>query len=303
VQLDLGYGDSKEGRDIIAHYLTNVIYKIKTEPLDPAYVWEYAWPKGATFITTQGLYEQFHQLPDLIAPATIELFQSTLKQGVEEGQWEIKQGETLFTTKNIPKVIRVDNNTEILTKEEAESRGLHEGPVEEPGTPTSTPGVKTPVQRPLSSSTTFTVGPSKPDTLAEGIEKKSKRDSYPYVDKINLSISGHLNNILQVKNLMTRLAPEKTIKMNFRGTIRRSAAPQYSIHFNMVKEDIQKDEGRQILEQSWRIKGAETCDLYLEVNWPKGTTAEKAGNLIRSLDEGATEPFIARMEAHLSRQL
>jgi hypothetical protein len=123
------------------------------------------------------------------------------------------------------------------------------------------------------------------------------------VDKINLSISGHLNNILQIKNLMTRLAPEKTIKMSFRGIIRRSTAPRYSIHFDMTKEDAQTEEGRQILEQSWRIKGAETCDLYLEVNWPKGTTAEKAGNLIRSLDDGATEPFIARMETHLSRQL
>ena len=295
----IGYGDSKKGRDILAHYLKDVLRRVVEDPLDPDYVWEYAWPRDASFISTQSLYEQFHQVPGLIAPATKEVFQRTVKRGIEAGQFALKQGDQLYTSKP-PTLVRVDESAELLTMEEAEKRGL----LKEPG-PTKTgrsrrpPGVRQVLPAPTGQ---ISIATSRVESLAKSLETRMRRDKFHTVDEVTLRMGGPIINLLHIRNLLTRLAPERSIDIRLNTQIRRSKSPQYSLTFDLSKQDAATEEGRSLLDMAWRMKGAETCDTNLTIKWDPGAEPEEASRIIRSLAEGASEPFIASLEAKVSRR-
>ena len=49
------------------------------------------------------------------------------------------------------------------------------------------------------------------------------------------------------------------------------------------------------------MKGVDTSDLTLRIEWPDGTDIDSASRILRSLSTGS-EPFIASMEANVSRK-
>jgi hypothetical protein len=53
---------------------------------------------------------------------------------------------------------------------------------------------------------------------------------------------------------------------------------------------------------AWRMKGAEACDITLTLTWAAGAEPHQAAGALRSLGEGVTEPFIASLEAKVSRR-
>jgi len=295
-----GYADAKKGRDVLAHYLVNVLYRVKEEPLDPDYVWEYAWPRGSTFINTQSLYEQFHSVPGLIAPATREAFQQMVKKGVETGQWVLKQGDEVYTSKKPPTLVRVDESALIITQEEAKERGLLEEPASTPSeAERQQPGLR---QVLLAPTGRISIAPSRVESLVESLETKMRRENFHIVDEATLRTSGPLINLLHIRNLLTRLAPEKSIDIQLNANIQRAHSPRYSLSFDLSKKDAATDEGRTLLDVAWRMKGAETCDTILTIKWPAGAESHEATSVIRSLGEGVTEPFIASLEAKVSRR-
>lgn len=293
----IGYADAKKGGDVIAHYLTEVLHRIVEEPLSPDYVWEYAWPRDSTFISSKSLYEQFHSVPGLIAPITREVFQKTVKRGIEDGQWILKQGDEVYTSKKPPTIVRVDDHAELLTVEEAEKRGLFKDPPPVPQ-PHPTPGT----HRGKQLIGQISIAESRVESLADGLETRMRREKFHLVDEAILRSSCPIINILYVKNLLTRLAPDKEINIDLKSNIRRSRSPQYSLTFGLNKQDVATEEGRSLLDMAWRMKGVETCDIILTLNWPAGSEPEKATRIIRGLGEGAAEPFIASLEAKVSRR-
>jgi len=292
-----GYADAKEGRAVLAHYLTEVLFRVRAEPLDPDYVWEYAWPRGSSFISTQSLYEQFHAVPGLIAPVTKEIFQRTINRGIESGQWALKQGDETYTAKKPPKIIRVDESTELLTIEEAEKRGLLEEPITPPPPPKGKPrGGST-----LTPYGIISLGFSPVSSLAESLITRMRRDRFHMVDEATMRIQGPIIKLLYIKNLFTRLAPDKSINMLLQADIRRSRYPKYNLSAEISKRDISNEEGSHLLDTVWRMKGAERCDATLTMRWPEGAKPEDASRVIRSLGEGVSEPLIASLEAKVSR--
>jgi len=248
-----GYGDAKKGKDVLAHFLIEVIMRVKEDPLDPDYIWQYAWPRDSAFISMKNLYEQLHAVLGLVAPATKEAFSKAIKEGVENGIWVMKKGEAVYTSKKLPPSVSVDEATELLTPEEAEKRGLLKDP-----TP---PGSKTKkgrrgVQRTLSPTGQISFTIAAVESLAESLEKRMKRERWRSVEEVTLRMSGPLINLLHIRNLVTRLAPEKAIDIRINTTISRPRSPRYTLTFELSKQDAATEEGRHLLDTAWRMKGA-----------------------------------------------
>uniref|UniRef100_A0A6M3M1B0 Uncharacterized protein n=1 Tax=viral metagenome TaxID=1070528 RepID=A0A6M3M1B0_9ZZZZ len=294
----VGYADAKNGRDILAHYLKDVLHKVRDAPLDPEYVYEYAWPSGSGFISTRNLHGQFHQVAGLIAPSTKTLFQQTVMKGVEDGLWVLKQGEQVYTKDKPPGLVRVDDSALLYTIEEAEKMGLLE--IEGSQKETDTGPRKGPIQRALfRRQLSFANSPM--EKLVESLGTVMKRDRYPVLNEATLRVSGNLAAVLQIQNLLTRLAPEKGVQIELNARITRAHSPSYSLTFNLDKDDASRDEGRNILDTAWRMKGVDASDLTLRISWPDGTDIDSASRILRSLSTGS-QPFIASMEANVSRK-
>lgn len=262
------------------------------------YVWEYAWPRESSFISTQSLYEQFHAVPGLIAPVTKEVFQRTVKRGIESGQWVLKQGDETYHAKKQPTIIRIDESTELLTTEEADKRGILEEPPTAP--PESKRGAgRRPTLIPYG---VISLGFNPVESLAEGLITRMRRDKFRVVDEATMKIQGPIIKLLYIKNLFTRLAPDRTTNLLLQAEIRRSRSPKYSLSLTVSKWDMTKEEGSSLLDTAWRIKGAERCDTTLTLRWPEGAKPEDAARVIRSLGEGVSEPLIASLEAKVARK-
>jgi len=130
-----------------------------------------------------------------------------------------------------------------------------------------------------------------------------RREKFHTVDEVVMRTSGPLINLLHIRNLITRLTPDRSCDIQLSATIQRPRAPRYTLTFDLKKEDAGTDEGRSLLDTAWKMKGAETCDSTLTLKWPEaGTEPENAAKILRSLSEGATEPLVASLEAKVSRR-
>lgn len=186
----------------------------------------------------------------------------------------------------------------LFTIEEADKRELL---VEKPVKTGKDPGGRRgPVQTGLTRKQ-YTFGNTSVEKLAESLETMMKRDRLPLLEEITLRTSGHLLNILQIKNLMTRLSPDKAVTMNLEVTLRRTSEPRYTLQFTVDKKDASSDEGKNLLDIAWKMKGCESSDIRLLIKWTTGTTGEEASKLLRTLS-GGDEAFIASLEAKVSRR-
>jgi len=127
-----GYAKAKSGTEMLALQLKNM-NRVNTEPLDPSfYVMEFVWPKGSPSITVKNLFNTFHQVPGLEIPASKELFLSTVKRGIEENVWILKVTEKIYSSKNMPGFISIDDMSELFTLKEAQRLGFFDEKVTEP---------------------------------------------------------------------------------------------------------------------------------------------------------------------------
>jgi hypothetical protein len=128
-----------------------------------------------------------------------------------------------------------------------------------------------------------------------------KRERLHIVEEVTLRSRGSLINILHVRNLITRLTPDKTVNLSFNALIQRSQSPRFSLSFSLEKEDAAKEEGRSLLDMAWRMKGCDSSEITLKMTWPEGAQPEAVGKILLSLGS-ESEPFIASMEAKASRR-
>jgi hypothetical protein len=77
--------------------------------------------------------------------------------------------------------------------------------------------------------------------------------------------------------------PERNLRIKLKGTLSRSAAPFYSVTFEIDKESSQKEEGKSLLENLWKLKGTESVDLNLELEWIEPAAPEQLISIIRTL--------------------
>ena len=158
-------------------------------------------------------------------------------------------------------------------------------------------------QRLLAPTGQINLGLAPVESLAESLGTRIRREKFHTVDEVTLKISGPLINLLHIRNLLTRLAPEKSIDINISSDIRRPRSPRYTLVFDLNKQDAATEEGRSLLDIAWRMKGAERCDTTLTMKWSAGAELEDVVKIIRSLGEGASEPLLASLEAKVSRRL
>lgn len=295
-----GYGAAKSGRAVIAHYLIEVLQRVKDSSLDPTYVLSYAWPKGGVSISTKALYEQFHAVPGLILPATKELFQDTVERGIKEGAWVLKKGDEIYKPEKLPTIVPIAEDAEMLTFEEAERRGLlaeekRGRRVEEGAERKEWEGAgPAPVE-------TVTLASAPVKVLAEDLEKRIRRGRFNQVEYLNLRMAGKHLYLLDVKNLLTRISSDKTCSARVTTDLGRSKAPLYTVHFDLNKDDVGREEGKTILDLAWRLKGVESCTISLMLEWPDGASPEDVVTLLRGLAEGSKEEIVASLEGRVRR--
>jgi len=118
---------------------------------------------------------------------------------------------------------------------------------------------------------------------------------------MNLIMSGNQLYLLAIKNLLTRLFPAKDIEARLTVDLGRHRSPQFALHLDMSKEEAAQEEGKTILDLTWRVKGVDHCDITLLLNWSKGIQPEEVGRILRSLGEDGKETMVARLEARVGR--
>ena len=307
-----GYSKAKNGADMLALQLTS-INRINDQILDPSYyVMEYAWPKSSPSVTVKNLFDTFHQVPGLEIPATKELFIEMVKKGIETDEWILKENEKIFTHKNMPHYIQIDNSSELVLLKEAEKRGYFEEKPQikcekcgsnehvtsqhESGKgPTSPP--------PLVTSTSHAWTDASLDSLTSDLDTFMKREHFDKVTWIKLQMSEKQIYLASIKNFLTKMAPDRDLNIKLDVKLVRPISPNYELTFVITRDDINTDEGKSILDLSWKLKGVEHTDISLELTWEDGISRDKAINIIKSLGDGSTEQIDARMDAKMSREV
>ncbi len=278
-----GYGSSASGYEMLRHILTNVIDRV-AEQIDPEYIQNYVWPADATSITTQELYEWFFRKPGVKIPADKDVYTKSIVDGIKQGIWQLYINGKLYDQSNPPKNITIDDQTELLTPEEAEIRKrkqLTEEKTEEV--------VEVSVEKQIRAEPQFKVwslsfSDTKAEILANDLERKKKTEQFTSIYSAIIKTSVPDASLIQeLRNVITRYMPERDLKITLKGTIIRTRAPRYEVSFEVDKETSQKDEGKSILENIWRLKGAESVDLGLELKWSQPTKPEELIKIVRSL--------------------
>jgi hypothetical protein len=275
-----GYGSATSGLDVLKHVLTEVIDRVAIR-LDPEYIQNYVWPANAVSVTTQELYEWFFRKPGVKIPADREVFKRSIMDGIKQGIWVLDINGKLYDKDNLPKVIEIDKNTELITPEEAEARKKKQQPLQ-PSTPPPRERVgSAPIEVNVWS---IALSDSKAETLASDLERKRKTERFTKVYKAVIKTSLPDASLIQeLRSVMTRYMPERNLRIKLKGTLSRSAAPFYSVTFEIDKESSQKEEGKSLLENLWKLKGTESVDLNLELEWIEPAAPEQLISIIRTL--------------------
>jgi ribosomal protein L24 len=253
------------------------------------------WPADAVSVTTQALHEWFFRKPGVKIPADREVYKRSIMDGIKQGIWALDINGKLYDKDNLPKVIEIDEKTELITPEEAEVRKKKQQPLL-PSPPPSSSVVSDVIGVNVWS---ITLGDSKAETLASDLERKKRTERFIKVYKAVIKTSLPDASLIQeLRSVMTRYMPERNLRIRLKGTLSRSAAPYYSVTFEIDKESSQKDEGKSLLENLWKLKGAESVDLNLELEWIEPTTPEQLISIIRTL----RSDLLISIQAEVGRQ-
>ena len=275
-----GYGSSVSGYEILKHLLTNTIDRV-AENLDPDYVQEKIWPSGASSTTTQDLYEWFFRKPGAKIPADKEVLKRSIMEGIKQENWKLYKTGKIYGKDNPPKSITIDDQEELLTLEEAEKR-QPQPPKPHELEQTTQEIEERPPHEPETWSISLT--DSKAEIIASDLEKRKKTDKFTSIRKAVIKTTVQDASITQeFRNLITRYKPEKNYNIRLTGTIERSRTPRYTVTFDVDKESAHAEEGKSLLENVWRLKGAETVDLKLELSFNTPIKTEELENIIRTL--------------------
>jgi len=298
-----GYGSSTSGYEMLKHILTKAIDRV-ADQLDPEYIQNYVWPANKESVTTEELYEQFLIRPGVKIPADKEVYVRSIQNGIEQGLWALYQNGKLYDKANMPKQINIDRQTELLTIEEAEKRKEKlerekeeaRGKIMEPTKP-----IVEDVRRggglPLVELVNF--ADSKAEILAADLEKKMKTEHFKHIRSATIKTNMPDASLLQeLRSILTRYLPEKNLNIRLTGKLTRTRPPRYEITFETDKETAQKDEGKSILENIWKLKGAESVELRLELEWSQPIRPEELANIIRTLKPD----LVISLKAEVRRQ-
>jgi len=304
-----GYSKAKSGAEMLALQLKNMNRINSEQPLDPAYyVMEYVWPKNSPTVTVKNLFERFHQVPGLEIPASKELFTEMVKKGIDNDTWILKDVNKVFTHKQPPHSIKIDNESELYTVQEANRLSLLDDtpPPQPPGGGGSGSGSgsgsggRSESQPPKFTTHAWT--DSQIDVLSSDLETYMKREHYDKIDWLKIHMSGKQVYLASIKNFLTKIEPDQNIKPILTVQLSRPRSPNFDLSFQIEKEDINTEEGKSILDMSWKLKGAEFVDMSLELEWADGENTDKVVQLLKSLGDGSVEPIFARMDAKMSKR-
>jgi len=292
-----GYGAGRGGGDVLAHHLVEGILRVRTEPLDPEYIREYAWPGDSPSVSTKGLYERLHATPGLILPADLELFRTSITRGIERGVWVLKAGTKVYDKDSLPTVVPLDEATELWDAQEAARRGIAPGVVEEGEKKErkTREGVPPPVVETVILAEALTSG------LAEDLEKRARTGNFDKVLSASLRFMGSPTALVHLRNLLTKLETSKTVEIKLHSTVSRFAGPHYDIEFDLDREGLGTDEAKAILDLAWRLVGCDQFSATLTLSWSEGAKPQAVADLIRSLKGTEREPLKASLEAQLQR--
>ncbi len=283
-----GYGSSASGHEILKHILTKAIDRV-ADQLDPEYIQNYVWPANREYVTTEELYEQFFARPGVKIPADKEVFIKSILNGLEQGLWTLYQNGRLYSKENLDKEnkpkIYIDSQTELLTIEEAKKRKEE---LERAKKKDKEKGEEPDVEG-GGSGRQISVGlinfaDSKAEVLATDLEKKMKTEQFKHIHGATIKTNIPDASLLQeLRSILTRYLPERNLNIRLKGTLTRRRPPEYEITFQTDKETAQKEEGKSILENIWKLKGAEYVELRLELKWSQPTKPDELANILRTL--------------------
>lgn len=281
----MGYSGGKGGKAMFSYHLRDVFHRVIEKPLDPAYVESDAWPADAAYVSTQHLLEAFHGVSGLVIPTTQTVFKDTVKRGIDEGNWVLRQDGKVFTREKMPGAIHIDTNAEVWVYDEAKKNGLldtTEAPQKGP-TPVKKgkPTAKRP-KGPMPFNHSFLNAPA--ETLAGDLEKWSKKHRIKGIDEVIIKSEGSPATLFSIRNLLTRLKPEKSCKPSLKINTRKYSNPGFTINTDLKGDDFDDATAKTVLDAISRLGSVDiyTCDLTLA--W-EDATVDRVAQALRGLSQ------------------
>jgi hypothetical protein len=268
---------------MFAYHLKEVFKRIVEDSLDPGYVESDVWPGESSSISSEMLFDAFHSKPGSIVTTTEGVFSDTLKRGVEEDAWVIKDGETIYTAENPPKHVRIDSSVIIWKKEAAIEAGILGGVKrksdEEPS--------KTPKKRAVGGPADpgcHSFPSALPSRLVSDLAIIAKKYNVATFDKATLMLTGTPVALFQIRNLLKRLESDKDLSFTLDVSSNYyNERVELNISLKTDRKGIADQNTRAALDSLAKISSESfACTLVLEKLWK----AQELIEHIQSLDVG-----------------
>jgi hypothetical protein len=278
-----GYSGGRKGKEMFAYHLKEVFKRIVEDSLDPGYVESDVWPGESSSISSEMLFDAFHSKPGSIVTTTEGVFSDTLKRGVEEDAWVIKDGETIYTAENPPKHVRIDSSVIIWKKEAAIEAGILGGVKrksdEEPS--------KTPKKRAVGGPADpgcHSFPSALPSRLVSDLAIIAKKYNVATFDKATLMLTGTPVALFQIRNLLKRLESDKDLSFTLDVSSNYyNERVELNISLKTDRKGIADQNTRAALDSLAKISSESfACTLVLEKLWK----AQELIEHIQSLDVG-----------------
>ena len=201
-----GYANAKSGQDLLWHLLSDVLNRVKGDPLDPDYLKNEAWSTGTVETTTETVFRLIHSKPGVILPKDQSLFEKTIQQGVERGLWVLLQAGHVYTPEDLPHRIVISSDSQLLAPEEAGRRGIadprgHKCP-KCLNWPCTCGGMPPPPPPPPELRGLEHFEPLKPSSQLEELDRWIRRDGVESISDAEITLRGNSELLAQFRNLI-----------------------------------------------------------------------------------------------------
>ena len=122
------------------------------------------------------------------------------------------------------------------------------------------------------------------ETLAGDLEKWSKKHRIKGIDEVIIKSEGSPATLFSIRNLLTRLKPEKSCKPSLKINTRKYSNPGFTINTDLKGDDFDDATAKTVLDAISRLGSVDiyTCDLTLA--W-EDATVDRVAQALRGLSQ------------------
>lgn len=290
-----GYSKAREGKQVVANLLS-ALHRILDKPFDPDHILYEAWVKGDKSKNADELYYQYHKKPGLSIPVTRDIFNETIRKGIENKLWVLDTDGRVVHFENLKGSPIITDKTMIILYEEAERLGLLKPPTVT--TPTQPASPTSQMIPPIATESEIPFAEGYLEVIAESLPKRMK-PNYDKVKSLHITTRNDPTHILKANFLLMKLASDKNCQGLVEAKVERYNQPEYNVTIRVSKEDLATMTGKKTVELARQFADPNIAQVSLTLQWQNGISGEEVEKLLR--EYGGNDKLIANVVARVSK--